>query len=78
MAVADPDWTDPCAVLAWLRPQVYKVAVGLQVVTLRHGDTTTTFSQANKADLTALLRQLESECAAAQGLTTRRRAFIGG
>lgn len=77
--MADPDWTDPCAVLAWLRPQYYKVVAGLATVTTQHGDTTLTFGQANKDGLATLMRQLESECAKAQGLTAgRRRAFVAG
>lgn len=75
--MADPDWTDPCAVLTWLRPQYYKVVAGVAVVTTQHGDTQTTFSQANKAELGALMRQLESQCAAKQG-NQRRRAWTGG
>lgn len=77
--MADPNWEDPCAVLAWLRPQYYKVVAGAAVVTLQHGDRQTTYSQANKEELGRVFRQLESECAAAQGSTTgRRRAFTAG
>lgn len=79
MAVSDPDWTDPCAVLTWLRPQYYKVTAGLRVVTVRHGDTSTQFDAANIPQLQALMRQLEADCARSQGTTTgRRRAFTAG
>lgn len=77
--MADPDWTDPCAVLAWLRPQYYKVAAGRQTVTTVHGDTQTTYSRSNLRELVAVMRDLEAQCAKAQGSTTgRRRAFIAG
>jgi len=77
--VADPDWTDPCAVLAWLRPQYFKAMAGLATVTLTHGDTTVTYGQANKRELQAFFRELQSQCDAAQGVKThRRRAILGG
>ena len=74
----EPDWTDPCAVLEWLRPHYYKVHAGRQTVTITHGGTTTTYSQANKSELASLFRQLQSECAAKQGSGGRRRAFVAG
>jgi hypothetical protein len=70
----DPDWGDPCAVLAWIRPQYYKVVAGAQVVTIHDGDQQVTFSQANKNDLAALIARLEADC---QG-RPRRRAIIAG
>jgi hypothetical protein len=75
--MADPDWTDPCDVLAWLRPQFYKVQSGLAVVSVSHGEASTTFRQANARELANLMRTLESECRAAQG-GKRRRAFTAG
>lgn len=77
--MADPDWTDPCAVLTWLRPQYYKVAAGVSEVTLKHGDDSATFNQSSLSGLAAVMRQLESECAAKQGVRAgRRRAFTAG
>jgi hypothetical protein len=77
--MADPDWTNPCAVLEWLRPQYYKVMAGLAEVTTQDGDTSVTYTQANKAELGSLMRQLESECAKRNGTSTgRRRAFVAG
>lgn len=78
MATPDPDWTDPCAVLAWLRPQYYKAMAGGHVISVRHGDTQTTFDQSNLPQLASLMRQLESDCAKKQGTSARRRAFTAG
>lgn len=75
--MADPDWTDPCAVLNWVRPQYYKVASGQQVIMVRDGESQAQFSIASIDKLDALMRRLESECAAAQG-KRRRRAFTAG
>lgn len=77
--MADPDWTNACAVLEWLRPQYYRVAAGQQTVTVKHGDDSVTYSMGSVDKLAALMQQLRSECAASQGATTgRRRAFTGG
>ena len=78
MAV-DPDWSDPCEVLAWLRPQYYRALSGGQAVRIAYAGRDTTYGQANIKELQALMSQLQSDCAAKQGLTTgRRRAFIAG
>jgi hypothetical protein len=75
--MADPDWTDPCAVTAWLAPQLYKVAAGQAVATVKHGEEMVTFSQANFQALQALYLQASSDCARKSGATTgRRRAFV--
>jgi hypothetical protein len=75
--MADPDWDDPCAVAAWLKPQLPKIAVGQGVVSIRHGDEQTTFSNANYAALAGLYRTAVSECAKKNGSRIgRRRAFI--
>lgn len=75
--MADPDWTDPCAILTWLRPQYYRVLAGAHVVQIRHGDTFTAYSETNVSQLGALMRQLEADCRAASG-ESRRRAFVAG
>lgn len=75
--MADPDWEDPCAVLAWLRPQYYKVVAGSHVVQVRHGDTFTAFSDVNSTQLGNLMRQLEADCRVASG-GSGRRAFVAG
>lgn len=77
--MADPNWSDPCEVLAWLRPQAYRVQAGLQEVRIVYAGNDTTYSPANLSALLSFMRQLESECAAKQGLRTgRRRAIIAG
>jgi hypothetical protein len=79
MAKGDPDWNDPCAVLAWLTPQYYRVVAGRQVVEIRHGDTTTSYGQANLDKLNALMQRLTADCAAKNPQTKkRRRAFTAG
>jgi hypothetical protein len=75
----DPDWTDPCAVLAWLLPQYYRVLSGQQEVRIVYAGRDTTFNQTNAEQLTRLKQQLETECARKNGVSTgRRRAFIAG
>lgn len=76
--MAEPDWSDPCAVALWLRPQIAKVAAGLAVIEVQHGETSTRFGQANYESLNTFYRQMVSECAAASGGRTKRRAFIAG
>jgi hypothetical protein len=77
--MADPDWTDPCAVLAWMRPQFYKVQAGLQEIRILYAGNDTHYGLANLPALQSLMRQLESECAAKQGATAnRRRPIIAG
>jgi hypothetical protein len=75
--MADPDWTDPCAVAVWLKPQLYKVATGASVVSIRQGENQNSFSQANYQALMALYREAVSDCARKSGATIgRRRAFV--
>lgn len=76
--MADPDWTDPCAVLAWLRPQYYQVIAGGSVTVIRHGDEWTHFGPSDIKALENLMRTLENECAVAQGLRAKRRAITAG
>lgn len=76
---ADPDWTDPCAVAAWLRPQYYALVTGGAATRIVYAGRDTTYTPANADALLALLRTKESECAAKTGAPTlRRRAFRAG
>lgn len=77
--MADPDWTDPCAVLAWLMPQYYGVLAGGQPIRIVYAGRDTTYGQANAAAITALKLRLEHDCAVRRGLTVgRRRPIIAG
>lgn len=78
MAV-DPDWTDPCAVAAWLRPQYYALVSGGTATRIVYAGRDTTYAPTDSDKLLALIRNLESECAAKTGARTgRRRAFRAG
>ncbi len=74
--MADPDWTDPCAVAAWLKPQLYKVAAGQGTVQVRHGDNFVEYGAANLQTLQSLYLQASSDCAKKTGAPGRRRAFV--
>lgn len=77
--MADPDWTDPCAVAAWLRPQYYALAAGGTATRIVYAGRDTTYTPADADKLLALLRTKESECAAKTGAKIgRRRAFRAG
>jgi len=73
----DPDWTDPCAILAWLRPQYYKIVAGAKVIRTQHENSSVTFSEINSKNVAAVFRQLEDACARSQGLKGRR-AIVAG
>ena len=74
---ADPDWNDPCAIAAWLKPQLYAVAVGNAVVSVRHGDEKVDYGAGNYPALMTLYRNAVSECAKKTGSKVgRRRACI--
>jgi hypothetical protein len=74
----DPDWNDPCAVAAWIKPQLYKVAAGVAVVDIRSDGNRVAYSQGNYPALVALYQQAVSECAKKNGSKIgRRRAFVG-
>ncbi len=62
---------DPCAVLRVLRPAHMKLIVegSIQRVTFR--DRTVEFGKRDTADLASLIRQMESECAAKNGVRSR-------
>jgi hypothetical protein len=73
------DWTifaaepyDPCAALAQLRPLYFQLLAegGVKRITFR--DRTTEFQRADTDGLLAAIRQLESDCAAQNGLPGRR------
>lgn len=76
--MADPDWTDPCAIATWLKPQLYKVAAGNAVVDVKSGDNRVTYGAGNYQALLQLYRDAVSECAKKTGSKVgRRRAFVG-
>lgn len=74
--MADPDWTDPCAVLSWYLPFYYKLKAGLLAVMTQHGDTRAEFKQITPENADAFKLDLESRCAAKQGVKTGRRRAI--
>ena len=77
--MADPDWNDPCAVAAWLKPQLHKVAAGQGTAEVRYGEQWVKYSQANYSALFTLYTDAVSQCAKKNGVTTgRRRAFVAG
>jgi len=76
--MADPDWDDPCAVAAWLKPQIYKVGLGSVTVSVRHGDEKVDYGPGNYQALIQLYQDAVSECAKKNGSRVgRRRAFVG-
>lgn len=75
--MADPDWDDPCAVAAWIKPQLHTVAAGTGVVDIRSGDNRISYGVGNYQSLLALYRNAVSECAKKNGSRIgRRRAFV--
>jgi hypothetical protein len=78
--MADPDWNDPCAVLAWITPQYYRLVAGQTTIEVRYGDhATVRYSQANVDKLDALMQRLRTECARKDSNSRiRRRAFTAG
>jgi hypothetical protein len=77
--MADPDWNDPCAVAAWLKPQLHKVAAGQATAQVKYGENQVSYSQANYSALLTLYTDAVSQCAKKTGGTTgRRRAFVAG
>lgn len=73
---ADPDWTDPCAVLQWLLPQYYRVLSGQAEIRIAYKGVDTTYGQANIEALKGLKVELETECAAKTGKSAGRRRAI--
>jgi hypothetical protein len=77
--MADPDWNDPCAVAAWLKPQLHMVAAGQAVAEVKYGEQDVKYSQANYSALLTLYTDAVSQCAKKNGVPSgRRRAFVGG
>lgn len=78
--MADPDWNDSCAVLAWITPQYYRLAAGQTTIEVRYGDhATVRYSQADIDKLDALMQRLRTECARKDANSRiRRRAFTAG
>lgn len=72
----DPDWTDPCAVLAWLRPQYYKVKAGVAELRIVYKGRDTQYGAADIDALDRLYQQLQSDCAAKTGDSAGRRRAI--
>lgn len=72
----DPDWSDPCAVLIWLRPHYYKVAAGVQEIRITYKGRDTQYGQANLQQLGMLMQQLEADCARKNGTAVGRRRAI--
>lgn len=69
---------DPCAALRELRPAYMKMVAGemTQKVTFRDRDAW--FHRGDIDAMRALVEQMESECAAKNGVTIRRRMAITG
>ncbi len=69
---------DPCAALRALRPAYMKMVAGetTQKVTFRDRDAW--FHKGDINAMRALVEQMESECAAKNGVTIRRRTAITG
>jgi hypothetical protein len=64
--------------LADARSKYHQLLTGSLRVTVRDGDTTVEYTQANKSDLKQYIIELEDTLAAEQGTTTRvRRTPIG-
>lgn len=75
--MADPNWSDPCAVYEWGSAILPKLLAGQATVRTSHGDTSVEYSAGNAREFATYLRQKYSECQAATG-GTRRRAIVMG
>jgi len=69
---------DPCAALKALRPAYMKLLVGGQTARVSFRDRTVEYHRSDLTEFGALIKQLESDCAAAQGRPARRRAITAG
>jgi len=77
------DYSDPCAVLAVLRPAYYELLAGAkaQTVTFAAGNgsqRSVTYYQTSLKELRAEIARLEVQCAAASGGSRRRCVYAGG
>lgn len=75
MAQVEPDWNDPCAALAALKPAYYQAMAGGVILEVRFGTEWTKYSPANFDKLEALILRLEASCAKAKGERPKRFAF---
>lgn len=69
---------DPCAALAAIRPAYMKLRVEKSVQRVTFRDRTVEYHRGDLNDLGALVRQLESECAALRGTARPRFAITAG
>jgi len=77
--MADPDFSDPCAVAAWLKQVRINIAAGLQEQRIVYSGRDTTYFASNPDKLDALIAQYDNACAVKNGSTIgRRRAFRAG
>ena len=67
---------DPCAALAALRPAYIRLIAGEGEQKIEFRDRQVWFQAADTKPLKSLIAQLESECAAKQGVTRVRRMAI--
>jgi hypothetical protein len=77
------DYSDPCALLAAMRPAYYELIAGkgAQSVTFTAGNGTTKSVMFHRTDislLSALITRLENECAEKQGKRRRYAVRAGG
>jgi hypothetical protein len=71
----DPDWDDPCAVLAWLRPFYLKRMAGETVQTVGFDSRTVGYATGDLKTLANTIAQYEAACAKKQGLRPARYAM---
>jgi hypothetical protein len=69
---------DPCAALVALRPAYMKLISGGTLARVTFRDRTTEWHKTDLNEFAALIRQLESECAAKRGRTSSRKAITAG
>lgn len=77
------DYSDPCAVLAVMKPAYYRLMAGqaAQQITYTAGNGTTKtvmFHRTDATRLSGLIAKLEAECAEKQGQARKRFAIRAG
>jgi len=77
-AIFGVDEYDPCEALKALRPAYVKLLTGEGYQRITFRDRTLEFQRAEIKELKSLISQLESECAAANGKSPKRRAITVG
>lgn len=75
MADTEIDYSDPCAVLAILRPVYYQLLTGALEAEIRIGDRSVKYSQTSLTTLADEVAKLEGACAAKNGVTGQRYAM---